>query len=285
MEIQNINEILLSHKAIFFDSYGVLKNHKGLIDGVQDTIDFLTSASIPFRILTNDASRSQRAQEERFYNLGVRGISAEHIVTSGMMARKYLQNKVDGGIVAYIGTEEAAKFILEDNAKAIPVVEVKIEKCAEISAIVFLDDEGYDWRSTINHAINLLRRINVPVIVANTDKIYPVAKNDVSLATGGIAQLVQSVIQRRFINFGKPDSQMFSYAMDDLLKNGFSLQPSDILMIGDTLHTDILGGNKFGAKTALVLTGNTREKNAQMLIDSTGVCPDYICKSIALNKN
>ena len=75
---------------------------------------------------------------------------------------------------------------------------------------------------------------------------------------------------------------MFSYALDDLNSQGFDLQRNEILMIGDTLHTDILGGNKFGSKTALVLTGNTTERNAQLLIDSTGVIPDYICQSILL---
>ena len=28
-------------------------------------------------------------------------------------------------------------------------------------------------------------------------------------------------------------------------------------MVGDTLHTDIIGGNKFGLDTVLVLSGNT----------------------------
>ena len=200
-----------------------------------------------------------------------------------MMARQYLRNKVSGGIIAYIGTEKAAAFILEDNGMAKPVTDIDIEQCADVAAIVFLDDEGYDWRRTINHTINLLRRINVPVIIANTDQIYPVEQNDVSLATGGIAQLVQTVVRRRFIKFGKPDSQMFSYALDDLVQKGYKLKRNDILMIGDTLHTDILGGNKFGARTALVLTGNTRQSNAQLLIDSTGVQPDYMCHSIALN--
>ncbi len=282
MDIRNIRDILPAYKAIFFDSYGVLKNHRGLIPGVQNTIDYLKDISVPFRVLTNDASRSQKSQSERFKELGIQGIEPYHVVTSGMMARQYLKYKVKEGLIAYIGTEQAAEFILDDYKRAIPIVEVDFENAEDISAIVFLDDEGYDWRTTINHTINTLRRVNVPVIVANTDQIYPVAKNDVSLATGGIAQLAESVVRRRFMKFGKPDSQMFSYALDDLNGQGYNLERNDILMIGDTLHTDILGGNKFGARTALVLTGNTTEKNAQLLIDSTGVVPDYICTSILL---
>ena len=283
MEIQNIRELLTDYKAIFFDSYGVLKNHRGLIPGVQHTINYLKDISIPFRILTNDASRSQVAQAERFTDIGIEGIDPAHIVTSGMMASQYLRHKVDSGLIAYIGTEQAANAILDQRITAVPISELDFEKANDIVAIVFLDDEGYDWRSTINHTINLLRRVNVPVIIANTDQIYPVAQNDVSLATGGIAQLAESVVRRRFIKFGKPDSQMFNYAFNDLNQQGYGLERGDILMVGDTLHTDILGGNKFGAKTALVLTGNTTERNAQMLIDSTGVIPDYICKSIVLD--
>ena len=40
----------------------------------------------------------------------------------------------------------------------------------------------------VNRVINLLRRCRVPVVVANTDLLYPVAANEVALATGSIAK-------------------------------------------------------------------------------------------------
>jgi ribonucleotide monophosphatase NagD (HAD superfamily) len=54
----------------------------------------------------------------------------------------------------------------------------------------------------------------------------------------------------------------------------------EILMVGDTLQTDILGGNKFGLDTALVLTGNTVESSIKTRVAATGIIPDYICRSI-----
>jgi len=278
----SVRAILTQFKAVFLDSYGVIKNHKGLIDGIEDTIKFIRDENIALRVLTNDASRSQKSQAEKFARLGLGDLEEEDIVTSGMMASEFIRNKISTGKVAYIGTSQAASYIIDADVEAIPIDMVDIQNPNDISAIVFLDDEGYDWATTINHTINLLRRINVPVVVANTDRIYPVAKNDVSLATGGIAQLVENVIGRKFIKFGKPDSQMFMFAMEHLQHKGVQVERKDILMVGDTLHTDILGGNKFGIKTALVLSGNTTERNAQLLIDATGVVPDYIFESIVL---
>ena len=51
-------------------------------------------------------------------------------------------------------------------------------------------------------------------------------------------------------------------------------------MVGDTLDTDIRGGNKFGIDTVLVLSGNTAQKDYQLHIDASGVIPDYVCDSI-----
>ena len=118
------------------------------------------------------------------------------------------------------------------------------------------------------------------MIVANSDLIYPVTKNDVSIATGAIAKLVESIVGSRFIYYGKPDVQMFLYAYDSLKKDDPHLDKSKILMVGDTLHTDILGGTKFGVDTVLVLSGNTSKKNAEWLIQASGIRPDYICESI-----
>ena len=95
----------------------------------------------------------------------------------------------------------------------------------------------------------------------------------------GIAKLVENILNRKFIHFGKPDSQMFMYAYNLIQEQG-DFSKGEILMVGDTLHTDILGGNKFGLDTALVLTGNTIETSVDTLVAATGIIPDYICKSI-----
>lgn len=266
-------------KAVFLDSYGVLKNYNGLIDGVQETIDHLRGKGIAIRILTNDASRSQQQQAESFVRLGLKGIDTHEIVTSGMMARQYLQQKILEGKIGYLGTENSAEYILQSGLEHIPVRDVDLNNIDDIAAFVFLDDEGFDWNEDINKTVNLLRRKNLPVIVANSDKLYPVSKNDVAVATGGIAKLVENMLGKKFIHFGKPDSQMFMYAYDELNLYG-SFSKHEILMVGDTLHTDILGGNKFGLKTTLVLSGNTSEIDADLHINSTGIIPDYICRSI-----
>lgn len=279
MQRVSFRSLLKNYKAVFLDSYGVVKNHRGLIPGVPSIIDELRTINLPFRILTNDASRSASRQVEKFERQGLTGLKPEEIITSGMMAKMFLANKITSGKIAYLGTNQAAAYIIEANLEAIPVGQVNDQNIEEISAMVFLDDEGFDWNFDINATVNLLRRRNIPAIVANSDKIYPVAKNNVSIATGGIAQLVESILGREFIHFGKPDSQMFMYAFEQLQAIG-NFERKDILMVGDTLHTDILGGNKFGIGTLLVLTGNTRAENYETLIQATGVIPDFVANSI-----
>jgi HAD superfamily hydrolase (TIGR01450 family) len=276
---QSFLSLAVRFKAVFLDSYGVIKNYNGLINGAQDTIDFLRKKGIAIRILTNDASRSQEQQAESFSKLGLKGIELHEIVTSGMMAKQFLQDKILSGKIGYLGTENSAHYILQSGLEHISVSDIDLLSIDDISAFVFLDDEGFDWNVDINKTVNLLRRKNIPIIVANSDKLYPVSKNDVAVATGGIAKLVENMLNKKFIHFGKPDSQMFMYAFDELNQFG-SFSKNEILMVGDNLNTDILGGNKFGVKTTLVLSGNTSAKDAELQIHASGIIPDFVCPSI-----
>lgn len=279
MDRVSFKEIAKQYKAIFVDSYGVLKNHNGLIDGVQPVLDFLRDEGKTVRVLTNDASRSQEQQVEMFSTLGLNGLIEEEIITSGMLARHFLELKVKSGKIAYLGTPNSAGYFLQYGLEPVSVSDIDLNDIDDIKAFVFLDDEGFDWNDGINKTVNFLRRKNLPIIVANSDKYYPISKNDVAVAIGGISRLIESVLNQKFIRFGKPDSQMFMYAFDNINKSGMFTK-SDILMVGDTLHTDILGGNKFGLQTLLVLSGNTRPENVEMKINSSGIIPDYISDSI-----
>ena len=266
------------YRAVCFDSYGVLKDYAGTIAGGPATLQALRDEGVEVRVLTNDASRSQGQQAERFRDLGYAAIRASEIITSGMMARLYLREKITAGSVAYLGTAASARYVLDAGCLAVPMGEVT--DFDDITALAFLDDEGFAWHHDINAAINLLRARNIPVVVANTDKLYPASRGRVALATGGIAQLVEGVVNRTFLHFGKPDTQMFNYAFEDL-NRGDSIAKREVLMVGDTLRTDILGANKFGIHTCLTLTGNTTARDYAEDIERAGIRPDFVVESIA----
>lgn len=263
-------------RAVFLDSYGVLKNASGIIEGGIEAVAALREANVAIRVLTNDASRSKGRQGRRFREMGY-DIRPDEIITSGMMTRLFLQDKIVSGKVAYLGTEAAAGYIEDAGCEPVPVSAVT--EASDIQAVAFLDDEGFDWQSDLNAMVNLLRERNVPVLVANSDQLYPVRGGRVAIATGAIAKAVEQVVGRKFLRFGKPDSQMFSFAFEDLNLHD-SVRKRDILMVGDTLATDILGGNKFGIRTCLTLSGNVREENYEDEVVRRGVVPDYVVRSI-----
>lgn len=284
MRLKSFKSVVSKYKTVFFDAFGVLKNYKGLIPGIENTFLYLEEQGISSFILTNDASRSPQQLAEKYQKLGISNITEEKIVSSGMLAKEYLRLKVKRGAVAYLGTEESAHYIETNDLKTVPISRLDIEKADEINALVFLDDEGFDWNHDINKVVNLLRLRNIPAIVANTDYAYPVTRHEVAIAVGSLADMVENIVGKKFIRFGKPDAQMFNFAYEHAITNGEKVQKEDILMVGDTLITDIIGGNKFGLDTVLVLTGNTLPEQAELRIKTTGIIPTYICGSAVIEK-
>ncbi|MFD2573346.1 TIGR01459 family HAD-type hydrolase [Spirosoma soli] len=282
MQLEPFATIADRYQVFFFDAFGVLKNYKGLIPGVGDTFAYLREQQKPVYILTNDASRSPQQLAESYWRLGLHDITPDMIISSGMLAREYLQLKVTQGTVAYLGTENSAHYIESAGLRTLSISELTLENIAEVSALVLLDDEGFDWNTDINKAVNLLRRRNIPVIVANTDATYPVSKNRLAIAIGGIADMLESIVGKQFIRFGKPDAQLFMFAYERVQEQLPTISKRDIVMVGDTLRSDILGGNKFGLDTVLALTGNIAAEEAELRIQSTGIIPTYVCESVVI---
>lgn len=280
-KISSFEKVIQQYDAIFFDAFGVLKNYNGLIEGVAETIYKLHNDQKQIFILTNDSSRSPFELAKRYQQQGIDLITEENMISSGMLAREYLQLKIKKGTIAYLGTKNSAHYVENLGLPTLPISEVQPENFSDISALVLLDEEGFNWESDLSKSINLLRHKNIPVVVANTDRTYPVSNNQINIAIGGIANMLEDIVGKRFIRFGKPDVPLFIYAYEKL--SAIKSIPKDkILMVGDTLHTDILGGNKFGIHTALVLSGNTLPDQYHFLINSSGIIPDYVCHSVAL---
>ena len=281
-QIENFKSIIDNYEVVFFDAFGVIKNYSGLVPGIEKTFAYLEREKKEYYIVTNDASRSPVQLAESYHRMGLTAITHDRIVSSGMLTKEYLDLKVQEGIVAYLGTLDSAHYIESSGLQTLPMSEVNASNIDKVSALIFLDDEGFDWCSDLNKTVNLLRKKTIPAIVANTDRAYPRSVSNVSIAIGGIAAMVESVVGKQFIRFGKPDSQMFMFAYD-LIREYRQIGKSDIVMVGDTLNTDILGGNKFGLDTVLVLTGNTLAKDVDTRITATGIMPTYICDSAVVD--
>lgn len=279
MKTKSFDSVVKKYKCVFFDAFGVLKNHKGLIPGVNNTFEYLDQQGIDYYIVTNDASRSPEQLSDWYKQRGVNQITTDKVISSGMIAHDWLKLKIKNGTVAYLGTEQSAHYIEKAGLATMPISKLDLDDIEDIKSLVFLDDEGFDWNNDINKVINLLRKKNMPVIVANTDRNYPVSRTDIAVAVGGISELVEKTLGRHFIHFGKPDAQMFMFGYEKACKKQ-DLKRDEILMVGDTLFTDIIGGNKFGMDTVLVLSGNTLPENAKMKIKSTGIIPTYVCESV-----
>ena len=105
MLITPFQHIIDRYSIIFFDAFGVIKNYKGLVPGIEKTFAYLQETGKEYYIVTNDASRSPQLLASTYHQLGLDLIQHERIISSGMLAKEYLDLKVNEGIVAYLGTE------------------------------------------------------------------------------------------------------------------------------------------------------------------------------------
>ncbi len=282
--MKDFKSLLLNYRFIFFDAYGVIRNYNGLIPGIKDTFDWLDKEGKEYFIITNDASRSPELLLESYHKAGLTSIQSDRFISSGMLAKEFLDLKVKKGLVAYMGTENSAHYIEHPGLEIIPLQQVNEKNMDRVTALVLLDDEGFDWQESLNRAVNLLRIKNIPAIVANPDGAYPISRQEVGIAIGGLSWMIEKITGKKFFRFGKPDSQIFMFAWEMAKSKYPDLTKKDILMVGDTLQTDILGGNKFGLDTVLVLSGNILPEDADTRIASSGITPTYICSSAVIDK-
>jgi HAD superfamily hydrolase (TIGR01450 family) len=279
MDVRSFRETAENYSVIFLDAYGVLKSASGLIDGALEVVTSMIAAGKQVFVVTNDSSRSPEAMAERYAEqAGGELLPPERYISSGLLAAQYIENQIPYGKVAYLGKPESAHYI--EIAGKIPVPVADCNGTDNLVAIVLLDDEGFDWFKDVNATLNLIRRVNVPVIVANADITYPMRGNEIAIAVGSLGGLLSDITEKTFVRFGKPDSMIFAYALARAREQVPEVTKRDVLFVGDTLRTDIIGANTYGLDTVLVLSGNTLPDQADLMIQTSGIIPTYICDSI-----
>jgi 4-nitrophenyl phosphatase len=116
----------------------------------------------------------------------------------------------------------------------------------------------------------LLIRSGVPFYGTNPDRTFPTPEGLIPGA-GAILAALETACDQAPIIAGKPHTALLEVSLERL-----GTRPEETLMVGDRLETDILGGQKAGCKTALVLSGVSTRAQAQQMKPP----PDFISETL-----
>ena len=241
-KINNISEIVHEYDAIVFDQWGVLHDGKVSFEGAIECLNGLKKSNVKLAILSNSGKRSL-SNADRISMMGFQSTLFETIMTSG----EALWTDISSNII-----NEKKFFPIErDKGDAklwAESLDVSFEDTVHSAQAILLmglpdGDDLINWTDILEIALDL----NLPLYCSNPDLLSPRPGGKLITAAGVLAHHYREC-GGRVVFYGKPHEEIFKK-----LQN--ILNSKRILMVGDSLDHDILGGFSAGWDTLLVKCG------------------------------
>lgn len=270
---RSLAPLLARYRAVAFDAYGVLADAAGARPGAAALLARLELEGRPAVIVTNDASRPPEAVAARVSA----ALAPDRAITAGLLAQELLAQRCPGEPVGLLGPEAAGEYLRRAGCRAVPLCEASRAELAALGAVCLMDESGFPWQPALDRLVDLLRRRPaLPLVVPNPDPIYPRGDGTVGVATGALAALVEAASGCEALRLGKPAPALFERALARLRADLPDLAPAEVLFVGDTIATDIVGAARAGFATALVLSGNTAPERWRETVAAAPVRPDHV---------
>ncbi|MEH6725514.1 MAG: HAD hydrolase-like protein [Hyphomicrobiales bacterium] len=268
----NLGELADQFDVFVFDAYGVLNRGMDAVPGAAQRVKALQDLGKKTFVLTNGASFTAEQSQAKFDRMGM-AFAMEDIVASRLATFRALEAHTDvstWGVITGFSLEQdelPVRFVqLNDNPDAFDYVD----------GFLLLSVIGYQPEQYARLR-NALKKKPRPLMVANPDVVAP-QDGFFSLEPGFFSHSLADELGLAPEFYGKPFASVFEIVQERLPQ---SVPPSRIAMMGDTLHTDILGAAAIGWRTVLCTEyGLFAGQNVQPYINESGIVPDFIVPSI-----
>lgn len=227
-----------SIRGLILDMDGVIWRGGDPLLDLKAFFIHMASAGVKVSLATNNATKSVQQFVAKLGQFGVE-INPELIINSPMSAAYYLARKYPAGSPVYVVGEQG----LVDTLKQwgfMPAEE-------NVKAVVAGLDRTLTYPK-LSRACTLIRK-GAEFVGTNPDLTFP-SPEGLTPGAGSVLAFIEAGSSQAPLITGKPEPLMFDLAMERM-----GLVPDQVLVIGDRLDTDILGGQRAGCKTAAVLTG------------------------------
>ena len=264
----HLGELAGEFDAFVLDGFGVLNVGFEPVAGAAERVAELKARGCAVRVLTNGATLARAAAAGKYRDWGI-DIDPREVVSSRDALARALGGRDDDLRWGFVARPESeilgmtpSAVLLEDDPATYDAVD----------GIVLLGTGLWNDERQAILAASLARRPR-PVLVGNPDLVAPF-ETGFSREPGLFAHALADAGLAEPVFYGKP----FANAFEELARTlPDGLDPARIAMVGDTLHTDVLGGAAAGWRTVLVTgLGLVRELDVEATIEAAGIRPDFI---------
>ena len=256
-------------RGFVFDMDGVLYRGDLPLPGVSELLDALTLRERSYMLATNN---SMSTPESYVIKLGKMGIVVppEAILTSALATRDYLLETLPPEAGIFVVGMPALREQIFASTSFRPIQFGEEQPAAVVLGL----DVGFTYEK-LKEASTAIRG-GARFIATNADATLPTETGLVPGAGSIVAALTVASGQTPVV-IGKPETPLLVQALHRM-----GTAPTEAVMIGDRLDTDILAGHRAGMLTVLVLTGvSTREEIARAVVRPDLVVTDLVALTAA----
>ncbi|MDP3194634.1 MAG: HAD family hydrolase [Tabrizicola sp.] len=270
LHLPSLEDVADHVDGFLLDAFGVLNVGDTAIPGAVQRLRSLRARGKRLAVLTNAASYTRAQLLAKYHRLGF-DFTADEVVASRDVAVARLELIAPGATWAVIAAEG-------DSFADIParLVDAVADPSALLNAdgVLFLSTAR--WTPALQAAlVAALKQRPRPLVIANPDLVAP-REGGLTLEPGLFGHDLLDQVPVRTHWFGKPFPEAFA---EGIARTG--LPAGRLAMVGDTLHTDVLGGAAAGCRSVLVTDhGLFAGLDVRPFIAASRMTPDFIIGSI-----
>lgn len=250
--------VLDKFETLLLDLDGVIyEGNRAIVDSIE-SISELKSKGVQVGYVTNNASRTSDAIAAQLQAFGLE-LKAEDVITSAQAGALLLKDIIPSGAkVLVVGGEG-----LRSNVSLAGFEVVASSKDSPAAVIQGFDPTvGWKQLAEASYAI----QNGAKWVATNQDWTIP-REEGLAPGNGTLVSAVHTAVGQLPVVAGKPEKAIFETALAHF-------ETTSAIYVGDRLDTDVLGANRSGIGSALVMTGVTTRK--ELLAAKADSRPTYI---------
>jgi HAD superfamily hydrolase (TIGR01450 family) len=254
------------YEGYVFDLDGTIYLGDELLPGAKRLVLKLRELGKRVVFLSNNPTKDPKMYAEKLGTLGLETLASEIVNTVVTMTGWLLRNYPEATVFPI--SEEPLKNSLSEAGIRMS------QDPEEIDIVIASYDRGFDYRKLqiAFDAIWFYER--AMLVTTNPDRYCPFPGGRGEPDAAAIVAAIEACAGKKCqVNVGKPDPIMLETIMDLI-----GLEAKECVMSGDRLYTEIQMAKRAGMPSAIVLTGETTEKD--LAGEPVENLPDYTLERI-----